>query len=56
MTRVNDHYRRLAENKGKAEILIGKNRQGPRTTVELRFDAESMTFSDPFDDTMEQML
>ena len=35
-----------AENKNIAELIIAKNRNGPTTSLHLRFDKETMKFSD----------
>jgi replicative DNA helicase len=35
------------EKMGLAEIIVGKNRNGPTGTVKLRFDAEHGRFKDP---------
>lgn len=42
-----EYYNRdEAENKNIAELIIAKNRNGPTTSVHLRFDKETMKFSD----------
>lgn len=39
-----DYYNKESEDKGKAEVIIGKNRHGPTKSVKLRFKAEFTTF------------
>ncbi|MBD3879652.1 MAG: replicative DNA helicase [Quinella sp. 1Q5] len=42
-----EYYNRdEAENKNIAELIIAKNRNGPTTSLHLRFDKETMKFSD----------
>lgn len=41
-----EYYNREAENENIAELIIAKNRNGPTTSIRLRFDKDIMRFDD----------
>lgn len=43
-----EYYKKTTENAGKAEIIIGKNRNGPTETVHLTFINHFMRFEDTY--------
>ena len=40
-----DEYYKAGHNAGIAELIVAKNRSGPTGTVRLRFDAQTVSFS-----------